>query len=314
MHSDLLSAHAESSGYLTQALSQINGARRQLKDSDWVLDAVRILADALNSVQNEWSLSASGNTEEMGEVKKFKEMILSAVDEESTMRLIRDTSVSLLINSEPLVLNHSVLLKEQYRPGQKISDKLRKKAGEKHKKCRNKYEKITDNQFEGDKDGLIRDLAELLYIVRSNISHGHKTAFGPDEEQMDRDKAVCGLVAPVQLLIFDILLNRPSSRLATVESSSGLEKVENKFLDISADRRKCKIRGRIESFGEGDEFFWDPKGSYFDALYCQQVDIEWNTIDDQMGRVYERLLVPATTSAGLQIVNVYQPHKIRGMY
>ena len=65
MHNDWLSEKAENPGYVIQALSQINEARRHLKFGVSALDVVRVLADALNSIQNEWSLSASVNTEEI---------------------------------------------------------------------------------------------------------------------------------------------------------------------------------------------------------------------------------------------------------
>ena len=309
MHSDWLCKSTEGRSFLSEALSHINQARRYLKSDLHALELVRILADALNSVQNEWSLSALSDAEEMGEVKTFKEMILCAMDEEYTIRLLNDGTVSRLINCEPVVLNHRVLLNANHRPGQNISDKLRKKAGEKHKKCRNKYEKITKNESDGDIDGFFLDLAELLYIVRSNVMHGHKTAYGPDMEQIERDEAVCKLVAPVQLLILDSLLNRPSCRMAAISSSNQLEKVEHLVPDLSADWRKCEILGRIDSSGDTSEFIWDPKATCFDALYCESVDFEWGAIDECIGEGYERILVPATTSNGLLIVNIYQKDK-----
>jgi hypothetical protein len=51
-------------------------------------------------------------------------------------------------------------------------------------------------------------VADLLYVVRSNLQHGEKFA-SPDPVRISRDRLISEKVTRVLALFFDLLLGRP---------------------------------------------------------------------------------------------------------
>jgi hypothetical protein len=62
----------------------------------------------------------------------------------------------------------------------------------------------SDNQ-----ERVMKRLAELLYVVRSNNAHGEKTPYGPDIEKLKQDEMVCSIIIPIQLALLMLILDRP---------------------------------------------------------------------------------------------------------
>ncbi len=110
-------------------------------------------------------------------------------------------------------MNHDTLLRDQYRPDQEIEPRLVKKASEEHHKSVNAYNTYLSQKNDEAKECVMKRVAELLYIVRSNIAHGGKTPYGPDLKKKERDEEVCKVVMPLQRLLLNILFDYPDHKL-----------------------------------------------------------------------------------------------------
>jgi hypothetical protein len=72
------------------------------------------------------------------------------------------------------------------------------KASEVHHKLVNAYGELERAGNTEVEERVLRRAAELLYIVRSNISHGEKTPYGPDLAKKEWDESVCAVAIPIQ--------------------------------------------------------------------------------------------------------------------
>jgi gamma-glutamylcyclotransferase (GGCT)/AIG2-like uncharacterized protein YtfP len=150
-------------------------------------------------------------------------------------------------------------------------------------------------------------MADLLYVIRSNIAHGEKTPFGPDREKSARDKIVCRATVPVQEEILDELLDHPSQRLVVygtlrpeAPNASMMEINEAKWLD-------CTIRGSIAE-RSGLRFFRANVSGEVHQVRCvlsHELPRQWDRLDAFEGSSYCRWLIPIAVGTDTTIANVY---------
>ena len=101
-------------------------------------------------------------------------------------------------------MDHDTLIRGEYVPGEEIDPALYKKSIIQHKKLINAFNRYQDdNENIALSEAAIKKLGKLLYTVRSNASHGGKTPYGPDEEQMRRDREVLTIFTPILNLIIE---------------------------------------------------------------------------------------------------------------
>lgn len=190
-------------------------------------------------------------------------MILSGVKGARKQEFLSSPELAALACLEPMVLNQKYLNDHRYIPGTELTPALRKEATEIHRRLRSAF---SDVDARGDK--VIDLAAELLYIVRSNIAHGGKTAFGPDEAKSRRDESVCKATIPVQFLL---------------------------------------IRGRVKERKGLQVFTWNPSGEEVRAKLFESTDLkgDWERIDRFEGMRYRRQLVLAKTPDAVCVANAY---------
>ena len=88
-----------------------------------------------------------------------------------------------LVALSPPVMNHDVLKKRGYVPKQEISESLQREATEEHRKTQKALTDFDAQRSDEVADRALKRLAEVLYVIRSNIAHGEKTPYGPDLEK-----------------------------------------------------------------------------------------------------------------------------------
>ena len=156
-------------------------------------------------------------------------------------------------------------------------------------------------------DRVLKRATELLYVVRSNIAHGEKTLHGPDTKQRERDETVCSVVVPLQRILFDLLLERPSRRLVAYGTLAPGQANHQVVAGLSGNWETCTLRGSIEPSRDLPVFSWNPGGMELDAhlFTSSQLPNSWARIDAFEGEAYKRRLVPARTETGIAIANVY---------
>ncbi len=147
----------------------------------------------------------------------------------------------------------------------------------------------------------------MLYVVRSNIAHGEKTPYGPDLVKRERDERVCSVVVPLQLILFDLLLDWPSTKLVTYGTLAPGKPNHGPIQEIPGAWERCTVQGYV-SFLEGLPMFsWNPTGPDVDAqiFLSQHLPGLWRQIDDFEGMAYKRRLITVSTPTGVAVANIY---------
>src|SRR5438270_10528222 len=100
-------------------------------------------------------------------------------------------------------MNHDSLLNLRYDPFH-ITEDVRKKASDEHRQLSNAFARFSKSPNDRSlKDALLKKIAQLIYVVRSNIAHSEKTPQGPDLEKSERDRLVSDVTANVIEDLFD---------------------------------------------------------------------------------------------------------------
>jgi len=299
-----LLANLTSAGHLIEALFHFNQAFDMGLRYASKVHVARTLFDGLNKLQTEWLMSQAG--QQLGEVKAFQTMISLGLSLEAKDALLRSDQVQSLVALNPMIMNHDVLRRRGYRPDVAIEPTLANHATEVHRKLENAYRDLHENREEVPKRVLKR-VAELLYIVRSNIAHGEKTPCGPDLNKRERDEQVCACIVPLQELLLDMLLGQPSKRLISYGTLAPGQPNHSLVSDLKGEWEECVIRGTMNQKGELLRFLWNPTGPEQTASLFTSNDLpsNWHRIDQFEGAEYRRQLVLAKTQDGISVGYAY---------
>lgn len=154
---------------------------------------------------------------------------------------------------------------------------------------------------------VIKRLAELLYVVRSNIAHGEKIPYGPDLAKKARDEQVCVSVIPLQQLLFDMLLGQPCKKLISYGTLAPGQSDHQLLSDLPGQWEECVIRGSVHLDQELCAYSWSPTGAEHKAnlFMSQDLPMNWQRIDKFEGARYKRRLVPAEMQSGVTVAHAY---------
>jgi gamma-glutamylcyclotransferase (GGCT)/AIG2-like uncharacterized protein YtfP len=295
----------KSSGHITEAVYHFNQAMGGLETGWSMVEVSRSFFDALNKIQTEWRLYESD--QEMGEIKAFRSMIMKGLNEESTTNFLQSTELSNFVFFEPQIMNHKILQRHRYRPDQEIEQQLAKKASDEHNKVVNAYNAYLSPQNDEEKERVIKRVAELMYVVRSNIAHGEKTPYGPDLKKKERDEKICKVIIPLQQLLLNLLFDYPDRKLVAYGTLAP-GKVNHVLLsDIQGTWEDCSLRGYFNEINELTFFNWQTSGKEIKAQLFSSDFLPniLDRIDSFEGANYRRILVPIERNQGIAVANVY---------
>lgn len=303
----LLHRQLKNPGHITEAVIHFNEALDAANRRRSSVEISRALFDGLNKIQTEWVLHRSGEFEpQIGEIKAFQLMTLE-IGPVAREQLLRSPELESVVAFEPQVMNHDTLRRRGYRPDIVIDPALVSAASEQHRKLVTAYLDLRSVKNIEVENRVLKRAAELLYVVRSNIAHGEKTPYGPDLAKRERDERVCDVAVPLQLLLFDLLLDRPSTRLVAYGTLAPGKPNHSFLQDIVGSWEPCQMQGSL-TFSKGlPRFSWNPAGAEIDAeLFVSEALPEaWRRIDDFEGTAYKRRLVTVSRSVGVSVANVY---------
>ncbi len=293
------------SGHILESLIHINRASDVI-DFATKTDICKLYFNALNKLQIE--LNQVRGTTHQGEVKSFKELIMNGFPKEWRNAIINSKELANLIDLEPKILNHSILIKYNYQPGQSIDHTLEKKASETHKKLNNAYRDYSTTPSPEIQVRVVKRIAELLYVVRSNIAHGEKTPYGPDHEKVKRDEMVSGLIIPIQLTLLKLILDRPDYKLVVYGTLAPGE--PNHFIlePPSGKWKDCQINGKIETQDDFPFFKWSPSSPKIQVKLFKSESLpkKWQELDQFEGSHYRRHMVPVFVEDNWEVAYVYE--------
>jgi hypothetical protein len=229
----------EYDGTVTMTLGHLNEARES--EHAPAVDRCDLYFKALNQLWNG-----------LGHLKGLKHAdtprfiaLVQSLPAERASQLLRSRELAAVVALEPRVMNHYRLNEHGYRPGVAIGPELLKKATEEHADVKKRVENWASRQ--SDIERVLRSVAEFLYVVRSNIAHGEKTPYGPDLEKARRDEQVASAVIPLQEVLLDELLDRPSEKLVAYGTLKPGNANAGVLAGIRGEWQECTIRGRVET-------------------------------------------------------------------
>jgi gamma-glutamylcyclotransferase (GGCT)/AIG2-like uncharacterized protein YtfP len=292
-------------GHLNEAMIHFNESIEADAEGASRVAIAGYLSNTLNKIQTEWLLRE--NQQAMGQVRSFQTMIANAVASDDQTEFLLSGEVKNLVYLEPRIMNHNTLTQHRYRPGVEIEPDLVAKASEEHKRVCTAYDEFLSQASDETRQRVLKRVAELLYVVRSNIAHGEKTPYGPDLNKWERDESVCRVVVPLQKLLVNLLLDKPDQKLVVYGTLAPGQLNYSVLEDLQGTFEKCIVHGRIDESNQLLFFAWQIEGPAIDAqlLTSPKLRSRWVDLDRFEGNAYKRQLVPVEKNSGISVANIY---------
>lgn len=290
---------------LVRCLSHINIGSTH-KGGDEVSRA-RSLFDALNTL---WTCHArlAGSPSESDNAA-FRDLFFS-IPQRRVEVLLDSERVSTFATFAPHILDHDVLRRSPYyRPDTKLPRELLKNAAAAHGQLERAHARWVQARTAECLTALCKKLAQLLYIVRSNIAHGEKTPFGPDLQKVERDRVVCEVTNPVLEALLDALLDHPGCTFAVYGTLAPGEANEEVLRDLTGEWIEGVVSGTIRIRANLKVFRWLSGSSQVrvKVLHSHLLPSRWQALDQFEGMAYHRILVPVQKLDGSMLVaNIYE--------
>jgi hypothetical protein len=240
--------------------------------------------------------------------------LLQSLSEDSRSILLKSTVLKKLVDLTPEVMDHFVLNSRGYRSGQEITPPLMRDATEKHRKLQNALSALIAEKPEATADGVLKKLAEFLFVVRSNIAHGEKAPYGRDLHKARRDEKVSALVVPVQKVIIDLLFDRPSERLVAYGTLCPGGANEEILKQLGGGWQQCWVHGTIQERGSLSYFRWEPRDKAIEAMLftAPTLATSWEELDRFEGSRFQRHVIPVQSQGIWLVANVFEERRSYG--
>lgn len=297
--------------WLVEALGHVNQSRRRVEPVDRCEDLCKALNKTWNGFyvhrRKHGGLTPTEQEKGRTDFQAICQLMLKGLAEAEARELCESAPVRALVDLRPLVMNHDTLLKRDYDPAN-ISDRLRAEAHEEHGKLVNAMERFLAERTPDIQQALVKKLAQVVYIVRCNIAHSEKTLRGVDAAKAARDRSVSTVVAALLECFFDLLFDRPATRLAVYGTLAPGEPNASVLSAIKGTWSKGCVAGVVEHRAKFRYFSWEPNGSDVEVrvLTSPELPDHHARIDAFEGRKYLRALVPVRAGATRYIANIYE--------
>jgi len=296
---------------LQESLAHMNQARLAELDNQDDVGICRILFDSLNKLWTAFRRARGdpGASDSSG----FANMLKDIPAERAEWLCCRD-ALSNLVYLSPQVMNHDVLRSdEHYRPNQPVPRKLAREAQEKHRGLLNAYERWREDACHDNTTSLPKKLADLLYVVRSNIMHGEKTPYGPDLDKAKRDRGVCAVIRPLLWLLTDAVLDYPGRKLAVYGTLAPTEVNHDVVSHLRGTWDEAQVQGSLTTFNGLPGFRWRIGSGWVDiwVLTSSELEDHWARLDRFEGGMYRRIMVPVVfRDGGRAVANIYEANEL----
>lgn len=291
-----------------EIINKINLSKEEkenfVKKCDFLFDSLnKLWADYFLYMKTTNNLSDEEKRKGWSDNKAFFELLKTLKDR---LEIWQSEELKLFTFFEPKIMNHDTLRKQDYDP-YSISSELKKKSQDEHRQLFNAYSRFIESS--NDKsliEHLIKKLAQLLYIVRSNIKHGEKTPKGPDIDKVKRDSEVCKATYPLLDLILEFLFDNPSSRLACYGTLLPSQP-NSKVIKFEGTWKDGTIKGEI-NISNGLPFFkWKTTGDDIPVkiFVSNKLSENIDELDRFEGEGYRRIWIPGQIEKKFTICNIY---------
>ncbi|WP_411280350.1 hypothetical protein [Gemmatimonas sp.] len=294
------------------ALDHLNEARRaehEVNRCESLCKALNKTWNALFKYRKKYALLTKTEMETAhSDSQAITQLFMHGLAEADADAFCGSTVVRRLVEWTPRIMNQKVLGQLDYDP-RNLGEDIRRKAEKDHERLvRAAQEHAANPGDRNARDCLLKRLAQVVYIVRSNIAHGEKTPYGPDGAKGERDRSVSTVMSEVLAEFFDLLLDRPSRRLAVYGSLAPGQPNASVLGNIAGTWSSGMLKGAIEERVGLRYFRWDFAGNdvAVEVLTSGDLSDHFERIDNFEGRGYLRTLIPVTVGSALQVANVYE--------
>ncbi len=237
-------------------------------------------------------------------------LFLEGISEDKINTLCTADITKRLASLDDPILDHKILRSsKEYRPNQRVPEKLQKEAASEYNKFMRTYNRWDRDPTPENTTSLMKKLGQILYIVRSNIAHGEKTPHGPDLAKADRDRTVSELCIPVIERFFDLFFDSPSNLLVVYGTLAPGESNDFLLSQFKGDWFRGRLRGSLKTQDNLLVFQWGSKPNTIEVQLFRSLELSdcWKIIDDFEGSAYRRILVPVeiTDRGRIVVANIY---------
>ncbi|MEU1607822.1 gamma-glutamylcyclotransferase family protein [Micromonospora matsumotoense] len=297
---------------LQVALDSINEARAAPRHrSGWELTACFGYFGALNKLANCLDSTTSppdpppGHSDapaRRSEPNKYKNLLFKMTPADQR-GLLDHPAVGAFARFEPLVLDHS-----SSGMSQRIADLTEpvvQGASRQHRHFRRDW-----LGWEERRSGQTQTLVNLIravLVVRNNLNHGEKTPSGPDMQRRERNQAVGRIVLPILETIVDVVLGRPSHRLAAYGTLRPGQPNQDK-VGVAGEWAEITLTGQLWTQHSLPAFMVKVPSEKIPAALFTSAELPtiWPRLDDFEGRNYERRLGLYECEGIVGVANVYE--------
>jgi hypothetical protein len=269
------------------------------------VESTRCTFNALNLAQN--AFSSLTNQMRAPEEDRFERLVLEGVSASNRKWLASEPAVGQLAQLTPLIMDMRMVRDRlrSYPAGvarDQIPKELLNSATGQHRALSSAYALWQAGQA-SDED-VLKQLARLLYLVRSNIAHGDKSDDPSDLRRWLRDRDVCGVALPAAAAVVEGLLNFPSQRLIADE---GLRRGDQSPLRIlDGEWSRAYLNGSMDASG----LHWQTHAPSIPVSVFSSSELKkwWAPLDEFYGASARRLPAPVRSTTGTAVVaQVYEP-------
>jgi gamma-glutamylcyclotransferase (GGCT)/AIG2-like uncharacterized protein YtfP len=297
-------------------VSHINEAKAQRDDvesCELSFKSLNLLWTQLYKFQRRNGQLRPEHLENRGDTASFEELLRVSFGPEEKECLLQSNDFEHLVTVTPQVMSHDVLRREDYDP-LAIPPRLRERASEKHSELARAYSRWRQQETPESVERVVKKLADLLFVIRSNIAHGEKTLRGPDSEKVKRDQEVCHRARPVIEKLLRAIFGDPDRRLAVYGTLRRGKPNHSKLAKFDGKWRKACVHGELTERSGLPHFTWNVTGPEVAVEILESPDLEarWSDLDRFEGRSYRRIwIVSAGDADELTVANIFASENSR---
>ncbi|MDQ3973018.1 MAG: hypothetical protein M3276_01525 [Actinomycetota bacterium] len=242
---------------LADGLIHINTARAvDNRSPGAVLGACESLFKALNKLMSAFQVARPRGQAHETDTSTLCRLIAEVPPAEADA-LWDSGSVKQLIDLEPPIEDHFVL--RRYLLTHDIPPTEREEARAAHERLKRRYGRYTDRPNTENRRKLGAALAELLWVVGSNLAHGEKTAAGRDDARNERNRQVSAVTVGV-IHLLDVVLGHPNRKLLVYGTLAPGRADHSQLAAVDGTWIEITVRGVLGEVEGLPAFRWNPHG------------------------------------------------------
>jgi gamma-glutamylcyclotransferase (GGCT)/AIG2-like uncharacterized protein YtfP len=299
---------------LSDAVSKINDSNIQynsVEKCEKLLNALNITYNAyykyrkISNMLSRREIENEQSRKRPSENESLIQLILQGMNRSSHFSIINSKEFKMFMNLKPPIMDDGTLEELKYDPSN-ILPETKAKAQAGHRKLIDSHLNFKAKPSDSNLKEVLSNMSRLIYTVRNNMKHCGKTPQGPDLKKVDRDEKVCAVTVPLINLIFEILYNFPSTRLAAYGTLKPGE-INNSILDKYQGKwYPGSVNGYIEYLDGLPYFKWNLAASAIEVMVFESKKNFMAEIDRFEGNNYKRILIPIKVGDKLIVGNIYE--------